>query len=244
MSSLEIFQKLNFETSFSFQSITAYQYRQGKQLTGLLLIALFCLPKAEESTCKRTGRRIQNTKQETKLTCIFCSTNQCPIRAFTESCSCPLDKHIIKTQHSYCSHTCTHTFTGCTSPSMRSQYPSSTIEKGHCLVEELRVDYQIRVRSSVLKNTKVHCYISINLHHLSQGALRAYGRAPIQQIIKQTILSFLRCKCGGPHREARTSNCTHGHSQPRYGQGQPLCSHRVEALHHRSSTNTCHPKLS
>ena len=81
-------------------------------------------------------------------------------------------------------------------------------------------DDQIRVRGSILKNTKVHCYISINLHHLSQGALRAYGRVPIQQIIKQTILSFLRWKCGGPHRETRTSLCTHGQFQPRDSQGQ------------------------
>ena len=39
-------------------------------------------------------------------------------------------------------------------------------------------DDQIRVRGSVLKNTKFHCYISSKPYHSPLEVLRAYGRAP------------------------------------------------------------------
>ena len=41
-----------------------------------------------------------------------------------------------------------------------------------------------------------------------------------QWIVKHTVYSFLRWKCGGLHREARTSYCTHRQSQPGCHQGQ------------------------
>ena len=41
-----------------------------------------------------------------------------------------------------------------------------------------------------------------------------------QWIVKHTVYRFLRWKCGGSHREARTSNCTHRQSQPGCHQGQ------------------------
>ena len=57
-----------------------------------------------------------------------------------------------------------------------------------------------------------------------------------QWSVKHTVYRFLRWKCGGSHREARTSNCTHRQSQPGCHQGQSCAG---ATNHQKPSSNIC-----
>ena len=76
---------------------------------------------------------------------------------------------------------CTHRFTGYTNCLTFHKVIESFIYYREEITVKLKnyaQDDQIRVRGSVLKNTKFHCYISSKPYHSPLEVLRAYGRAP------------------------------------------------------------------